>query len=152
MTTLTEKEKRILEALQSGLPLEETPFAPAAEKLGLSESELLNTVQSLKSRGFIRRLGGIFDSRALGMSSTLCAARVPEADCAAFARAVNRYVEVTHNYRRDGLYNIWFTLTARDDKHLNHIIDEIKRETGIDEIIELPVTRCYKIKVELPLS
>ena len=38
---------------------------------------------------------------------------------------------VTHNYRRENVYNLWFTLTAGSQGRLDEIIDDLKATTGI---------------------
>jgi hypothetical protein len=52
---------------------------------------------------------------------------------------------VTHNYRRDDEYNIWFTLIASGEEELAAAFAGIKRETGIDDILSLRATRTFKI-------
>ncbi len=44
---LNELHRRILEALQSGFPVCERPFAPLAERLGLTEETLIGRVARL---------------------------------------------------------------------------------------------------------
>jgi DNA-binding Lrp family transcriptional regulator len=102
-------------------------------------------VQRLKEEGIIRRVGAVFDLRKLGFQSTLCAARVPDAKAAAFAAAVNALAGVTHNYRRDNEYNIWFTLIMPSAEEISETLEKIKKETGIDDILNLPATRTFKI-------
>ena len=72
-----------------------------------------------KEEGIIRRIGAVFDLRRLGFASTLCAARVPEdQDQGIRGKIVNACPGVTHNYRRDDQYNIWFTLIAPGEEEL----------------------------------
>jgi len=147
---LAKVERDILNHLQSGLPIVQRPFLELAEALGISETEAVETTRRLRERGFIRRLGGIFDARAMGFHSTLCAAEVDRGRCRSFAETVNRFDEVTHNYRRDGRFNVWFTITARDQGVIRQIISRIETETGV-HVVEFPTGKCYKIKAEFPL-
>jgi len=96
----------------------------------------------------IRRIGASFNSRRLSFSSTLCAARVPEDRIREFVSVVNEYQGVTHNYRRNGTYNIWFTLIARDRERVSAILEEIALRTRISDILDLPAVRTFKIKVD----
>ncbi|MCK7515812.1 MAG: hypothetical protein MZV70_75470 [Desulfobacterales bacterium] len=59
--------------------------------------------------------------------------------------AVNACPGVTHNYRRDDEYNVWFTLIAPGEAALAEALDAIRRETGIDDILSLRATRTFKI-------
>ncbi|MEA1985298.1 MAG: Lrp/AsnC family transcriptional regulator, partial [Euryarchaeota archaeon] len=54
---------------------------------------------------------------------------------------------VSHNYLRHADYNIWFTLSAPSRRHLDHIIDTLKNETGYP-VIDLPTIRLFKIGVK----
>ena len=46
--------------------------------LRITEEEVIARLQSLMESGVIRRLGGVFDSRKLGYSGTLCAMNIPD--------------------------------------------------------------------------
>jgi DNA-binding Lrp family transcriptional regulator len=105
-------------------------------------------VERLKDSGIIRRIGASFSSRAVGFSSTLCAARVPRRKMRKFISVVNSYPGVTHNYEREGDYNIWFTLIAPSGKRINEILAEISQKTGITDILNLPASKIFKIAVD----
>ena len=113
---MDEMDRMILNEIQSHFPIEARPYQVLGEKLGCSEEEVLQRVQDLKDREVIRRIGANCNSRKLGYTSTLCAAKVPSRLMARFVEVVNSYMGVTHNYRRDHDYNIWFTLIAPSEK------------------------------------
>jgi len=138
-------DRLIMDVIQKAFPLDERPFRVIGEKLGLSEEDVLERVRSLKEQGVIRRIGGVFDAGRLGFSSTLCAARVPPERMAVFVETVNGFSNITHNYRRNHEYNIWFTVIAPDRNTIDDIISEIKGRTGVDDILDMPATRRYKI-------
>ena len=87
----------------------------------------------------------------LGFVSTLCAAKVPEDKIDFFSKIVNRYPEVTHNYQRDNKYNIWFTFIAPSVEEIESKLDEIRKETGVKDILNLPASRVFKIKAQFDL-
>jgi DNA-binding Lrp family transcriptional regulator len=118
------------------------------KKLRLSEKEVLWRVSRLKNEGIIRRIGANFNSRRLGFTSTLCAAKVPKDKLDDFIEAVNRYPGVTHNYERDGDYNIWFTFIGESTKTIEQALEEIKAGTGINDLISLPAEKIFKIRVD----
>ena len=68
-----------------------------------------------------------------------------------FARAVNRYPGVTHNYRRDNKYNIWFTFIAESMNEIKKNLENISKKTSVKEIMNLPATKMYKIKAHFDL-
>jgi DNA-binding Lrp family transcriptional regulator len=138
-------DRKLLNLIQEDLPITAAPFAEVAAQLDIGEGEVLKRIERLKEKGIIRRIGAIFDLRKLGFASTLCAARVPEGGMRAFVEAVNTFTGVTHNYRRDDDYNVWFTLIAPGEEALEAALAAIKRETGIDDILSLRATRTFKI-------
>jgi DNA-binding Lrp family transcriptional regulator len=141
-------DRDILNRIQSGFPITARPYRTIAEDLGLSESEVLKRVSRLKASGVIRRIGGNFTPDKLGFVSTLCAARVPEEKISQFAEVVNRYPGVTHNYRRENNYNIWFTFIAPSMDEIKANLEQIAAETGVTGILNLPATKVFKIKAE----
>jgi len=144
-------DRKILQIIQSDFPLVARPYLQIAAALGLSEGEVLERLQSLQERGVIRRLGGLFNSRALGYTGTLCALRVPPGDIERVAAIVNSYPGVTHNYLRNHDYNMWFTLLAPSEEQLNETVAEIRRRTGIQQMIELPAVNLFKVRVNFEL-
>jgi len=138
-------DRKLLNRIQQDFPITAEPFAEVAAQLGIGETEILERIGRLKEEGIIRRIGAVFDLRKLGFASTLCAARVPEERIRKFVGIVNACPGVTHNYRRDDEYNVWFTLIAPGEEELAASLAGIKRETGIDDILSLRATRTFKI-------
>lgn len=136
--------------LQQGLPLVPRPFLALAEELRVKEKDVLKALRWLKAKGIIRRLGATFNSQQLGFSSTLCAVRVPPERIAEVASLINTYPGVTHNYLREHDYNLWFTITVETEVEVSAILEEIKRRTGIEEILNLPALNLYKVSVNFP--
>ncbi|MEJ2364793.1 MAG: AsnC family transcriptional regulator [Deltaproteobacteria bacterium] len=145
---LDELDRMILNEIQSNLPIESRPYQALAERLKCSEEEVLRRVQEMKDRDLIRRIGANCNSRKLGYTSTLCAAKVPSHLMERFIEVVNSYPGVTHNYRRKHEYNIWFTLIAPSKGEIKRILTEISDITGVEEVISLPAERLFKIQVD----
>ncbi|MDR1045187.1 MAG: Lrp/AsnC family transcriptional regulator [Candidatus Adiutrix sp.] len=151
-------DRLILNAIQKDFPVAGRPYAVLARKLNreydlnLDEAELLNRVRALRRNGFIRRLGAVFSPALLGYRSALCAARVPEDRLALFTELVNRAPEVTHNYLREGDFNVWFTFTSNRQDSLGLFLENIRRESGVAEIHVLESEKLFKIKVDFKFS
>jgi siroheme decarboxylase len=138
-------DKKILNILQKEFPLAEQPFLIVAERCGISEDEALARIQKMKDKGIIRRIGAVFDGKKLGRVSTLCAARVPEDKIDSFVQIVNANKGVTHNYRRNHEYNIWFTATAATAEELAVFLQSVKKKTGVTDILDMRAVRTFKI-------
>jgi DNA-binding Lrp family transcriptional regulator len=141
-------DRDILNQIQSDFPITPRPYRAIAGKLGLTEDDVIKRICRLKESDIIRRIGGNFTPDKLGFISTLCAARVPEDKISQFAEAVNRYPGVTHNYRRENKFNIWFTFIAPSMDEINTSLKQIATETGVEEILNLPATKVFKIRAE----
>jgi DNA-binding Lrp family transcriptional regulator len=144
-------DKKIIREIQSRLPIEQRPFRKLGQLIGLEEDEVLQRVARLKEQGIIRRIGGNFVSTRLGFASTLCAAKVPPDKLDGFVAAVNAHPGVTHNYRREHDYNVWFTFIAESMEAIEAHLAELAEETGVPEICSLPSLKMYKIKVDFPV-
>lgn len=148
---MDETDKKILNILQKEFPLVEQPFSVVAEKCGISEDETINRVQKMKEEGIIRRIGAVFDGAKLGRVSTLCAARVPEEKIDGFVQIVNANKNVTHNYRRNNEYNIWFTVSAATAEELEEFLAYVKKKTGVKDIQDMRAIRTFKINASFDM-
>jgi len=148
---LSEKDKELLTRAQKGLPLSTTPFEDIGEKLDMDGEEVVKRLRKLKEGKMIRRIGGVFDSKMLGWESTLLAAKVPKDKFYDVAEQINEHPGVTHNYRRDYEYNLWFTLSVGPNEDLQGEIEKLEKKTGY-EFLQLPKKKKYKLGVKLDLS
>lgn len=148
---LEDKDRLILDHIQSDFPLVSRPYAAIGEALGMTEEEVFSRVRKMRSNGLIRRLGANFQSGKVGFVSTLCAAKVPEELKMDFISRVNALPGVTHNYERDHPYNIWFTLISENLEKAESILSRLSEESGV-QILNLPATRLFKIKVDFPMK
>lgn len=148
---IDDTDRMVLNRIQSDFPITSRPFLSIADELGLTESDVINRIATLRQNGIIRRIGGNFVPEKLGFVSTLCAAKVPEDKIESFSKTVNRYPEVTHNYQRDNKYNVWFTFIAPSMEEIETKLNEIKKESGVQDIFNLPASRVFKIKAQFNL-
>ncbi len=146
---LSRLEKRLLNEFQHHFPLSSAPFARIAERLGVGEKEVLDTLKSLQERGYISRIGPVFKARRVGVS-TLAAMAVPRRRLERVARYVSSFDEVNHNYEREHRFNLWFVVTASDQVRLQQVLEEIENHTGL-LVMSLPLERAFHIDLGFPL-
>ena len=150
--TFDDTDKALLTELQKQFPVDHRPFQSLGEKLNISEQECLERVARLKETKVIRQLSAIFDTRALGYQSTLAAMKVDPARVDEAAEVINRHPGVSHNYKRNDPFNIWFTVAVPPGDSLEQVVDILHTLARADETIVLPTLRLYKIGVKLDLT
>ena len=138
-------DRKILEIVQDGFPLEERPYAALGRLLGVSEEEAFDSVERLRKSGVIRRLGGVYDSRRLGYISRLCAGVVGVNELESFAAAVDKIPAITHNYVRSHAYNVWFTVIARSESEIQETVRGLEAETALHDAHVLSASKMFKI-------
>jgi DNA-binding Lrp family transcriptional regulator len=148
---IEKKVTELLNIIQKDFPVESRPFLKIGNKIGMSEDEVIELIKLCQDKGYIRRFGGIFDSKNLGYVNTLCAMSVPDSNIEEIASIVNCYPGVTHNYLRNHTYNMWFTVTAISRVRLEEVIEEIRNKTHIHNIMVLNSLNTFKIKVNFNL-
>lgn len=140
-------DMKLMNRLQEGLPLELNPYGLIGEELGIPREEVLVRIRALVAQGYIRRIGGAFDTRKMGYSSVLMGAEVPEACFRAVADYVNGFTGVTHNYRRSGVLNMWFTLSTKSPDEKEALLRGLRERFSIEGIYEFPKLKSYKLQV-----
>ena len=147
-----EIDKALLTAVQKQFPIDHRPFQVLGESLGISEQQCLDRISRWKANKVIRQLSAIFDTRALGYQSTLAAMKADPARVDEAAEVVNQHPGVSHNYKRNDPFNIWFTVAVPPSDSLEQVVNILHRLAGAEETIILPTLRLYKIGVKLDLT
>jgi siroheme decarboxylase len=151
---LDETDKRLMNLLQSSFPLEPEPFASVAAMARLEAGEVKARTQRLLDERIIREITPIFDTRALGYSSMLVAARVDSDNPQRAARIINAHPGVSHNYLRTHEFNLWFTIATPPDSKLglDGTLEVLSRLTGAESIRQLPTLVLFKINMNLEME
>jgi siroheme decarboxylase len=151
---LDETDKRLLNFLQGSFPLAERPFAEVARAAGLTEVDVLTRTARLLDERIIREITPIFDTRVLGYSSMLVAAKVDAEHPWRAAKIINSHPGVSHNYLRDHEFNLWFTIATAPDSTLGlqSTLDVLAGLTGAESVRQLPTLRLFKIRMDLEME
>ncbi len=145
-------DKKLLNRIQNYVPVCSSPFKQLALELGSDEETILTKLQDLKDNGYIRRIGPFFNSQTMGFISTLVAVTVQEQAMESVASVVNKYSGVTHNYQREGTFNLWFTLITPDAETQLEILQEVKQLEGVTKLLSLPSIDKFKVNVAFELE
>lgn len=144
-------DRRILQAIQYDFPVASRPYGEIAARLGVSEEAVLERVRGFQAEGLIRRLGASVNSQKVGYKSTLVALKVAPEGIERVTQLVNGFAGVTHNYLREGEYNMWFTAIAPDEESLTAILAAVAAADGVEELMPLPAKRMFKVSVKFPM-
>ncbi|MCX6690618.1 MAG: AsnC family transcriptional regulator [Methanoregula sp.] len=150
LPVLDQTDLAILNALQDDLPLVSRPWKAIADRVGITETEILSRTKMLEIAGIIRGISPILESRHLGLhAATLVALHVPEERVDEIAAVISSYAEVSHNFQRDHYYALWFTVAAQNGEGIQKVLDEILKRTGIPaaDVLDLPTMKKIKIDV-----
>ena len=149
---LDDRDKALMSVIQANFPVDRRPFERLAAYLGDDAEDIERRVRRMRGDGIIRRLGAVFDSRKLGYVSTLVAGRVAPDRVDEAAAEVSKLAGVTHNYRREHAYNLWFTLTSESSERLEETLEDLRQRTAALELHSLPALKVYKIRVHFQFA
>ncbi|MBQ9401834.1 MAG: hypothetical protein IKE56_08955 [Lachnospiraceae bacterium] len=138
---------KLLTLLQKEIPLISDPYAGIASMLdgSISRQEVLSRAAQWKESGMIRRISGFFDPGRLGYRSVLCAMTVAEEHLEEMADLLEGFPGITHNYLRDHMLNMWFTLCCRDGAEEDRIIGKIEASGRTGRVLRFRKTSLIKL-------
>ena len=138
MAAVSDDERRVLEAIQDGLPLERQPYRAVGDGIGMSEERVLELILSMLAQGKIKRIGAVPNHYALGITANgMSVWDVPDDRAQEVGQRLGARDEVTHCYlrpRRSGWpYNIFGMVHAGTRDEVIATVETIARELGILE-------------------
>ncbi len=154
---LDDLDRRLLNLMQGSFPIAPRPYrevARLADTEGFGEREAMERVARLLQQRIIRQVTPIFDTRALGYSSMLVAAKVDPDYPHRAASVINAHPGVSHNYLRNHEFNLWFTIATEPDSELGleGTLEVLARESGATSVRQLPTLRLFKIRMDLEME
>lgn len=147
-------DKKLLGLLQKEVPVVARPFAALGDRLGVSEPEMMQRIATLKAGRVIRQISAIFDTQSLGYASSLVAARYEPERLDEAAAVISAHPGVSHNYQRDHIFNLWYTLAVAPTSRLGleKTVAILHRDSGALSTRLMPTLRLFKIGVELDIA
>ena len=146
---MNELDQRLLNDFQRGLPLTSRPYAAMAEKLGVSEQEVIDRLGALQQAGAVSRVGAVIRPHSVGVS-TLAAMAVPADRLDEVAAMISAYPEVNHNYEREHHFNLWFVVTADREQRLREVLADMEERSGL-KVLDLPLLEDFHIDLGFDL-
>lgn len=145
MQEVDQRDRELLNALQGDIPVSSTPFAIVGQIIEMSEKEVLKRAEKLRRAGVLRRMQLVFNTRALGYTTCLAAAKVAEDKLERAASVMNIHPGVYQNYQRNHDYNLWFSLAIPPDSRLGieGTIATLSREAEVEKTRLFPTLRLF---------
>jgi DNA-binding Lrp family transcriptional regulator len=151
---LDDLDRKLLNLMQGSFPIAARPYRHVAELGGITETDVMSRVDRLLQQRIIRQVTPIFDTRALGYSSMLVAAKVDPEHPHRAAQVINEHPGVSHNYLRNHEFNLWFTIATEPDSELGMegTLEVLAREAQAESVRQLPTLKLFKIRMDLEME
>jgi siroheme decarboxylase len=141
--------KNVLARIPSQFPLTNRPYKEMAETIGISETELIDTLKSLKASGVLRRVAAVLAHRRASYShNAMVIWKVDEKDVERTGAVMASFPEVSHCYERDmggyWAYNLYTMVHGKRYEDCMKNIERMAQETGIGDYRVLFSKREFK--------
>ncbi len=135
---LSGEDVETVRATQGPMPVVPEPYAPAAEKLGVPQAEVLRRLESLQERGGLRRVAAILYHRRAGFSANgMGVWNVPEAEILETGKRMAAFRGVSHCYQRptypDWPFSVFTMAHGRSKEECDAVLSSIAEATGIED-------------------
>jgi DNA-binding Lrp family transcriptional regulator len=123
-------DKRLIAAIQDGLPIVARPYAAIAEQLGVTEDEVIARITAMLEDGTIKRFGVVVRHRPLGYcANAMVVWDIPDEHVDAVGERFAASPEVTLCYRRgrrrpEWPYNLFCMVHGKDRER---VLDSVRR-------------------------
>ena len=141
-------DRHIINSLQAGFPICDSPYQQVAMQLGLSEQTLIARLQALLDNGTLTRFGPLYHAELMGGALTLAAVTAPVEKFDEIAGIINAFPEVAHNYARNHVLNIWFVIATETPGQIHSVIAAIEQQTGLT-VYNMPKINEYFVGLKL---
>jgi DNA-binding Lrp family transcriptional regulator len=117
---LNEREKKVIGAIQGDIPVCERPYRELANRIGLSEEELLAILADLRRRKLIRRFGATLRHQKSGYAANAMGAwQVAESRVEEVGRTMSACRQISHcdhrNPAKNWPYNLYTMIHAESE-------------------------------------
>lgn len=145
------EDRRLLAALEDGVPLESRPYEHLASRCAMAEADVVERIRRLLTAGIITRFGLIVRHRALGIGANAMAVwDIDDGEVDRVGRAFAASPHVTLCYRRPRRlpawpYNLFTMIHGRDRRAVEAQLANLADGAGIpaDRRAILFSRRCY---------
>ncbi len=133
---LSSEQRRLVAALQPGLPLVSRPFAAIGHGIGMAESDVLTIIEDWLKSGVVKRLGVVVRHHELGYTANaMVVFDVPDDAVSAVGARLAHEHGVTLCYRRQRHlpqwpYNLYCMVHGRSREEVTPVIERLCQVAG----------------------
>lgn len=137
---LNESDRRLLAAIQDGLPLVPHPYAMLAGTLGTTEADIIERLQRLQDDGLIKRMGVVVKHRSLGYhANAMVVWNIPDDAIERVGKLLAAQECVTLCYQRprrlpDWPYNLFCMIHGREREAVLRRLEQIIAANGLGDM------------------
>ena len=134
---LSDIEKNLISQIQEDIPITPKPYEAMAQRLNITEEEVLQILQDLCDRGVIRRFGATLRHQKSGYSANAMVAwQVAEERIETVGAIMAAFKQVSHCYRRNPTgtwpYNLYTMVHATDETSCINTARRMSEEAEVD--------------------
>jgi DNA-binding Lrp family transcriptional regulator len=149
---LTPRDRRLLHALEGGLPRVPRPYADIAAAADLGEAEVIERIGRLIEDGTIRRFGLVVHHRELGYRANVMVVwDVPDPEVDRIGAGMGQWPSVTLCYRRTRRppqwpYNLYCMIHGKSREAVHAEIEQLTAALALDGVPRAVLFSRHRIK------
>ena len=145
----TEEDKNFIRELQKDLEITERPFLCSAQKLGITEEELLEKAKYYEKIGVMRRFAAILRHREAGfIANGMIVWNVPDERIEEVGTKLGAFPQVSHCYQRpvypDWPYSVFSMVHCKSISDAEEMAKQIQTQIGVQDYKILFSSREFK--------
>jgi siroheme decarboxylase len=136
--SVSDMERRILAALQDGLPRSRTPYNDLAREVGISTEDLFAVLERWKRDGTLRRMGAIVNHFQIGLADgAMVVWKVEPQRVAEVGAVLAGFAEVSHAYERETPpgweYNLYTMVHGATPEAVRKTVARMSEAAGVSD-------------------
>ncbi len=145
----TEEDKNYIRELQKDMEVTERPFLKSAQKLGITEEQLLEKAKYYEEIGVMRRFAAILRHREAGfVANGMIVWKVLDERIEQVGATLGAFPQISHCYQRptypDWPYNVFSMVHCKSIGDAEEMAKEIQKQIGVDDYRILFSSREFK--------
>lgn len=145
----TEEEKDYIRELQKDLEIVERPFLKSAQKLGITEEQLLEKIKQYEEIGVMRRFAAILRHREVGFTANgMIVWKVPDERIEEVGEKLGAFPQISHCYQRpvypDWPYSVFSMVHCKSVTDAEEMAKQIQKQVDVNDYKILFSSREFK--------